>query len=57
MFSTKRVIVEHVLKVGIVALVAGSFVVDGVGEEGVEAEADEEGLADLAGGWSTSELE
>lgn len=39
------------------ALVAGALVVDGVGEERVEAEADEEGLADLAGRGSTSELE
>ena len=29
------------------AFVAWSLVVDGIGEEGVEAEADEEGFADL----------
>ena len=39
------------------SFVAGPLVEDGVGEERVEAEADEEGLADLAGGGGTSELE
>lgn len=57
MFSSAGITIEHVLEVGVVSLVAGAFVVDGVGEEGVETEADEEGLADLAGGGSTSELE
>lgn len=57
MFSTVGITIEHVLEVGVVAFVAGALVVDGVGEEGVEAEADEEGLADLVGRGSTSELE
>jgi hypothetical protein len=56
-FAAEGVVVEHVLEVGVVALVAGALVVDGVWEEGVEAEADEEGLADLPGGGSTSEFE
>lgn len=43
-----QVIIEHVLKVGLVALVAGPLVVDCVGEQGIEAEADEVGFADLA---------
>ena len=52
-----EVVVEHGLEVGVVSFVAGPLVEDGVGEERVEAEADEEGLADLAGGGGTSELE
>jgi hypothetical protein len=40
-----------------VALAAGSLVEYGVGEECVEAEADEEGLADLAEELGTSEFE
>ena len=47
MLAAVGVAIEHVLEVGVVAFVAGAFVEDGVGEERVEAEADEVGLADL----------
>lgn len=57
MFSTIEIIIEHGFEVGIMSFVAGAFIVDCVGEESVEAEADEEGLTDLAGGGGTSELE
>lgn len=55
--SAVEVIVEHGLEIGIVALAAGALVEDSIGEESVEAEADEEGLADLVGGEGTSEFE
>ena len=57
MLAAVEVIVEHGFEVGVMAFVAGAFIEDGVGEEGVEAEADKEGLTDLAGGGGTSELE
>jgi hypothetical protein len=57
MLGPVGITIEHVLQIGIVALVAGALVVDCVGEEGVETEADQEGLADLVGRGSTSELE
>lgn len=56
-FAAVGIGLEHGLEVGVVAFVAGTLVEDGVGEEGVKAEADEEGFADLGGGAGTSELE
>lgn len=55
--ATIDVAIEHGLEIGIVSLVARSLVINGVGEESVEAEADQEGLADLDERGSTSELE
>lgn len=43
-----QVVVEHRLQVGVVPLVAGPVLVDGVREQGVEAEADQVGLAHLS---------
>jgi hypothetical protein len=40
-----------------VAFVAGPLIEDSIGEESIEAEADEEGLTDLFGRLDTSELE
>lgn len=57
MLSSIEVVVEHGLEVGIMSLVAWSLIVDGIGEEGIEAEADKEGLTDLIGSGGTSELE
>lgn len=56
-FSPVSITIEHVLEIGVMSFVAGSLVVDGVGEERVETEADEEGLANLVGRGGTSELE
>jgi hypothetical protein len=47
-FCTVGIIIKHVFEVGIMALIAGSLVVDGVGEESVEAETYQEGLAHLS---------
>lgn len=57
MLPAVDIIIKHRLEVGVVTLVAGSLVVDSVGEESVEAEADQEWFADLDGGTGTSELE
>lgn len=57
MLPAVDIIIKHRLEVGVVTLVAGSLVVDSVGEESVETEADQEWFADLDGGTGTSELE
>lgn len=57
MLPAVDIIIKHRLEVGVVTLVAGSLVVDSVGEESVEAKADQEWFADLDGGTGTSELE
>jgi hypothetical protein len=46
-FSTVDVIIEHGLQVGVMAFIAWPLVVDRVGEEGVEAETNQEGFAYL----------
>lgn len=56
-FSSIGIVIEHVFEVGIVALIAGSLVVDRVREKSVEAETYQEGLAHLRHKSSTSELE
>ena len=46
--TSAQIIIEHSLEIGIVSLVAGPLVVDGVGKESVETKADQIWLADLA---------
>jgi hypothetical protein len=45
--STVRVTIKHSFEVCVVAFIAGSLIIYGVGEKSVETETDEKGLTDL----------
>lgn len=54
---TIDIIIKHGLEIGIMSLIARPLIVDSIGEESVEAEADQKWFADLHEGDGTSELE